>query len=170
MRAVNYVLDDKEAFQLFLKNGDIEIHNIAIERCFRHIAMGRRNWGKAGSHEAAENLAFMCSLYESCKMNNLNFGRYIEDILTAGVGGDDMFSNAPGSGREGDRDELYDEAVAAVIKSQKPTISSLQRFLRIGYNRAATLIDQMEADGIISAPDHANKRTILARNNEQLDG
>ena len=95
---------------------------------------------------------------------------YVEDILTAGVGGDDMFSNAPGSGREGDRDELYDEAVAAVIKSQKPTISSLQRFLRIGYNRAATLIDQMEADGIISAPDHANKRTILARNNEQLDG
>ena len=58
MRAVNYVLDDKEAFQLFLKNGDIEIHNIAIERCFRHIAMGRRNWGKAGSHKAAENLAF----------------------------------------------------------------------------------------------------------------
>ena len=82
MRAVNYVLDDKEAFQVFLTNGDVEIHNIAIERCFRHIAMGRRNWGKAGSHEAAENLAFMYSLYESCKMNNLNFGRYIEDILT----------------------------------------------------------------------------------------
>ena len=65
MRAVNYVLDDKEAFQVFLTNGDVEIHNIAIERCFRHIAMGRRNWGKAGSHEAAENLAFMYSLYES---------------------------------------------------------------------------------------------------------
>ena len=95
---------------------------------------------------------------------------YIEDILTAGVGGDDIFSNAPGAGRENERDELYDEAVAAVIKSQKPTISSLQRFLRIGYNRAATLIDQMEADGIISPPDHANKRTILARHNEQLDG
>ena len=88
MRAVNYVLDDKEAFQLFLKNGDIEIHNIAIERCFRHIAMGHRNWGKAGSHKAAENLAFMYSLYESCKMNNLNFGRYIEDILTRMKDGD----------------------------------------------------------------------------------
>ena len=88
MRAVNYVLDDKEVFQVFLTNGDVEIHNIAIERCFRHIAMGRRNWGKAGSHEAAENLAFMCSLYESCKMNNLNFGRYIEDILTRMKDGD----------------------------------------------------------------------------------
>lgn len=88
MRAVNYVLDDKEVFQVFLTNGDVEIHNIAIERCFRHIAMGRRNWGKAGSHEAAENLAFMYSLYESCKMNNLNFGRYIEDILTRMKDGD----------------------------------------------------------------------------------
>ena len=88
MRAVNYVLDDQEAFQVFLTNGDVEIHNIAIERCFRHIAMGRRNWGKAGSHGAAENLAFMYSLYESCKMNNLNFGRYIEDILTRMKEGD----------------------------------------------------------------------------------
>ena len=93
MRAVNYVLDDKEAFQLFLKNGDIEIHNIAIERCFRHIAMGRRNWGKAGSHKAAENLAFMYSLYESCKMNNLNFGRYIEDILTRMKDGDKDYAS-----------------------------------------------------------------------------
>ena len=88
MRAVNYVLDDKEAFLLFLKNGDIEIHNIAIEKCFRHVAMGRRNWGKAGSHGAVGNLAFMYSLYESCKMNNLNFGSYIEDILTRMKEGD----------------------------------------------------------------------------------
>ena len=88
MRAVNYVLDDIEAFKVFLTNGDVEIHNISIERCFRHIAMGRRNWGKAGSHGAAENLAFMYSLYESCKMNDLNFGKYIEDILTRMKDGD----------------------------------------------------------------------------------
>ena len=83
-------LDDTvvKSIQVFLTNGDVEIHNIAIERCFRHIAMGRRNWGKAGSHKAAENLAFMYSLYESCKMNNLNFGRYIEDILTRMKDGD----------------------------------------------------------------------------------
>ena len=47
-----------------------------------------KKYGKAGSHEAAENLAFMYSLYESCKMNNLNFGRYIEDILTRIKDGD----------------------------------------------------------------------------------
>ena len=43
MKAVNYVLDDKAAFQLFLTDGRIEMHNIAIERCFRHIANGRRS-------------------------------------------------------------------------------------------------------------------------------
>ena len=49
------------------------IFDIAIERCFRHIANGRRNWQQAGSHEAADNLAFMYSLYESCKMNKIGF-------------------------------------------------------------------------------------------------
>lgn len=43
--------------------------------------MGLRNWGKAGSHGVAENLVFTYSLDEGCKMYNLNFGRYIEDIL-----------------------------------------------------------------------------------------
>ena len=96
MRAINYVLDDRKAFQVFLANGMVEIHNIAIERCFRHIANGRRNWLHAGSHEAAENLAFMYSLYESCKMNELDFGRYIEDILTRMKDGDkDYLSMLP---------------------------------------------------------------------------
>ena len=96
MRAINYVLDDRKAFQVFLANGMVEIHNIAIERCFRHIANGRRNWLHTGSHEAAENLAFMYSLYESCKMNEWDFGRYIEDILTRMKDGDkDYLSMLP---------------------------------------------------------------------------
>ena len=78
-------------FGVFLTNGMVEIHNIAIERCFRHIANGRRNWLHTGSHEAAENLAFMYSLYESCKMNELDFGRYIEDILTRMKDGDNDY-------------------------------------------------------------------------------
>lgn len=55
------------------------MHNIAIERCFRHIAIGRRNWLHTGSHRAAQNIAFMFGLYESCKLNNVDFGHYIED-------------------------------------------------------------------------------------------
>ena len=81
-RAVNYILDDKEAFQKFLLDGHIEMHNNAIERMFRHIAIGRRNWLHTGSHFAAENISFMYSLLESCKLNNVNFGEYVEDILT----------------------------------------------------------------------------------------
>ena len=81
-RAVNYILDDKEAFLKFLQDGQVEMHNNAIERMFRHIAIGRRNWLHTGSHFAAENIAFMYSLLESCKMNDINFGMYIEDILT----------------------------------------------------------------------------------------
>ncbi|MDD2954114.1 MAG: IS66 family transposase, partial [Parabacteroides sp.] len=42
----------------------------------------RRNWLHTGSHFAAQNIAFMFGLLESCKLNNINFGEYIEDILT----------------------------------------------------------------------------------------
>ena len=80
--AVNYILDDEKAFKAFLKNGRIELSNSAAERMFRHIAMGRRNWLHSGSHDAAQNIAFMYSLYESCKLNDLNFFIYLEDVLT----------------------------------------------------------------------------------------
>jgi len=43
---------------------------------------GRRNWLHTGNHLGAENIAFMFSLFESCKLNDINFGDYIEDILT----------------------------------------------------------------------------------------
>lgn len=58
------------------------MHNHAIECMFRHIAIGRRNWLHTGSHFSAENIAFMYSLLESSKLNNVNFGEYVEDILT----------------------------------------------------------------------------------------
>jgi hypothetical protein len=90
--AVNYILDDEKAFKAFLKNGRIELSNSAAERMFRYIAMGRRsstlslglskNWLHSGSHDAAQNIAFMYSLYESCKLNDLNFFDYINDVLT----------------------------------------------------------------------------------------
>ncbi|UOO81009.1 cell division protein FtsK [Uruburuella testudinis] len=96
---------------------------------------------------------------------------YIDDILTSGVGGDDMFSNAnSGRNNDGEQDPMYDDAVACVLKTRKATISSVQRYLRIGYNRAARLIDQMEADGIVSAPESNGNRTILAQSTEHLDG
>ena len=90
-RAVNYVLDDEKAFKVFLQNGRVEMHNNAVERMFRHLAMGRRNWMHTGSHLGAENIAFMFSLFESCKLNDINFGDYIEDILTRLMEGEQGF-------------------------------------------------------------------------------
>ena len=58
-------------------------------------------------------------------------------------------------------DKLYDQAVAIVAKEQKASTSFIQRHLRIGYNRAATIIEKMEADGIISKANHVGKRDVL---------
>ena len=62
----------------------------------------------------------------------------------------------------GDYDELYDKAVAIVTESRRASISGVQRRLKIGYNRAARLIERMEADGIVSSPEHNGNREVLA--------
>jgi S-DNA-T family DNA segregation ATPase FtsK/SpoIIIE len=64
---------------------------------------------------------------------------------------------------EGDEDtQLYDKAVAVVTSTRRASISGVQRHLRIGYNRAARLIEQMERDGVVSPPEHNGNRTVLA--------
>ena len=63
-------------------------------------------------------------------------------------------------------DSLYDQAVAIVLRDKKPTTSYIQRRLSIGYNKAATLIEQMEQEGVISAPNAAGKREILVPGGE----
>ncbi len=64
-------------------------------------------------------------------------------------------------GEEGEGDSLYDEAVQFVIESRKASISSVQRKLRIGYNRAARLIETMEAAGVVSSAGHNGNREVL---------
>jgi len=59
-------------------------------------------------------------------------------------------------------DTLYDQAVAIVTRDGRASTSYVQRRLQIGYNRAARLIEQMEEEGVISAPNHAGKREVLA--------
>ena len=63
---------------------------------------------------------------------------------------------------EDDIDELYDKAVAIVTESRRASISGVQRRLKIGYNRAARLIEMMEAQGIVSPPQHNGNREVLA--------
>jgi S-DNA-T family DNA segregation ATPase FtsK/SpoIIIE len=65
---------------------------------------------------------------------------------------------------EGDTsgDSLYDQAVAIVTRDNRASTSYVQRRLQIGYNRAASLIEKMEEEGVISQPNHAGKREVLA--------
>ena len=60
-------------------------------------------------------------------------------------------------------DEVYEEAVRLVVESGKASTSLLQRRLRLGYGRAARLLDMMQRDGIISAPDGSRPREVLKR-------
>jgi S-DNA-T family DNA segregation ATPase FtsK/SpoIIIE len=62
----------------------------------------------------------------------------------------------------GELDALYDQAVRIVTETRRASISGVQRRLKIGYNRAARLIEDMEAAGIVSPPEHNGNRTVLA--------
>jgi DNA segregation ATPase FtsK/SpoIIIE, S-DNA-T family len=70
------------------------------------------------------------------------------------------FSGAGESGG-GSGDDLYDQAVAIVAREGKASTSFIQRHLKIGYNRAATLIERMESEGVVSQANHVGKREVL---------
>ena len=88
---------------------------------------------------------------------------YIEGILEGGVAGEeggDAILGAEGGG-DGEADALYDQAVAVVLKNRRASISLVQRHLRIGYNRAARLLEQMEQSGLVSTMQSNGNREIL---------
>ena len=91
---------------------------------------------------------------------------YIEGILSneAEEGGAD-FGGLPSS-TNSEVDPLYDEAVAIVLKTRRASISAVQRQLRIGYNRAARLIEDMERAGLVSAMQTNGNREVLAPHHE----
>lgn len=88
---------------------------------------------------------------------------YIEGILEGGVLDGDGDGGAPGaiSGGDGESDAMYDQAVAVVLEHKRASISLVQRHLRIGYNRAARLLEQMEKSGLVSAMGHNGNREII---------
>jgi S-DNA-T family DNA segregation ATPase FtsK/SpoIIIE len=92
---------------------------------------------------------------------------YIEGILTneAEEGGAEFSGGAAGEGGA-EVDPLYDEAVGIVLKTRRASISSVQRQLRIGYNRAARLIEDMERAGLVSAMQSNGNREVLAPHHE----
>ncbi|MBV8762471.1 MAG: DNA translocase FtsK 4TM domain-containing protein [Deltaproteobacteria bacterium] len=77
-----------------------------------------------------------------------------------GEGGGDFGGGGGGGGGKSD-DDMYDKAVYIVTTTRNASISWVQRQLRIGYNRAARLVEEMEKQGVVSPPDHTNKREVL---------
>lgn len=93
---------------------------------------------------------------------------YIEGILEGGSNSeiDEGLGNTNGSGQNAEADPLYDQAVEIVTKHRRASISLVQRHLRIGYNRAARLLEQMEQAGLISAMAANGNREILVPNRD----
>ena len=85
---------------------------------------------------------------------------YIEGILEGGVMDEDLAAGEGGSS-DAESDPLYDQAVAVVLQNKRASISLVQRHLRIGYNRAARLLEQMEQSGLVSSMSGSGNREIL---------
>jgi S-DNA-T family DNA segregation ATPase FtsK/SpoIIIE len=87
---------------------------------------------------------------------------YLKEILQESSDLNDSFGGGNGYGGGSESDPLYDEAVRFVTESRKASISSVQRRFKVGYNRAATMIEDMENAGIVSAAENNGTRTVLA--------
>lgn len=88
---------------------------------------------------------------------------YIEGVLEGGTvdGEDGAFGEGGGGGEGGEKDPMYDQAVEVVLKDRKASISYVQRKLRIGYNRSARLLEDMEKAGLVSALTASGQREVL---------
>jgi S-DNA-T family DNA segregation ATPase FtsK/SpoIIIE len=93
---------------------------------------------------------------------------YVDDVLvepceeSEGNGDGEGNGNGNGNGRNGESDPLYDEAVRIVTESRRVSVSGVQRRLRIGFNRAARLVEEMEAAGVVGPLQSNGSREVLA--------
>ena len=87
---------------------------------------------------------------------------YLDEILSGDQGEDALLPGEQSEDEDGESDPLYDEAVAFVTESQRVSVSSVQRKFRIGYNRAARIVEQMEMSGVVSTAGNNGQRDVLA--------
>jgi S-DNA-T family DNA segregation ATPase FtsK/SpoIIIE len=87
---------------------------------------------------------------------------YIEGVLEGGTVDGEGEPGIDGSNGGGEKDPMYDQAVEVVLKNRKASISLVQRHLKIGYNRAARLVEDMETAGLVSSMSTSGQREILA--------
>ncbi len=87
---------------------------------------------------------------------------YIPEILTGETTEENLLPGETLEGDDGEADPLYDQAVAFVTETRRASVSGVQRKFRIGYNRAARLVEQMEHSGIVTGPGHNGNREVMA--------
>jgi S-DNA-T family DNA segregation ATPase FtsK/SpoIIIE len=96
--------------------------------------------------------------------------QYLEAVTATLEGEEDADGNAvfdaTGMGQSGDATDLYQQAVQIVTRDKKASTSYIQRRLQIGYNRAASIMERMEQEGIVGQANHAGKREILVGTEE----
>lgn len=115
------------------------------------------------SEEEIKDVVDYLKKQDAHELDTLNLDEASQDS-----GGDSFFKTLAGSDDE-DSDELYDDAKAAVIEAGKASTSYLQRKLRVGYSRAARLMDLLEDNGVIGPQDGSRPREILLTEDEQAE-
>ena len=93
--------------------------------------------------------------------------KYVEGVLSGAGSDDEEGGGEGGDGNDAESDPLYDQAVDIVLKNRRASISLVQRHLRIGYNRAARLLEQMEKSGLVSAMSTNGNRDIIVPNRSE---
>ncbi|AMG31442.1 DNA translocase FtsK [Grimontia hollisae] len=89
--------------------------------------------------------------------------QYISEITSGDQGSDGLLPGEAAEGGDGDElDQLFDQVVEFVTESRRASVSGVQRRFKIGYNRAARIVEQLEAQGIVSPPGHNSNREVLA--------
>ena len=113
--------------------------------------------GPFASDEAVERVvSFLRAQAEPDYIEEVTEGDHESPFIPSG-------DESSGSGSGSGDDEMYDRAVAVVCRERKASTSFVQRHLQIGYNRAARIVERMEAEGVISRANHAGKREVLVR-------
>jgi S-DNA-T family DNA segregation ATPase FtsK/SpoIIIE len=107
-----------------------------------------------GAYVADEEVHRVVAAWQSYGKPN-----YLEEVTE---GGSDAVPGAAGDGETSESDPLYDQAVKVITEGRRASISLVQRRLRIGYNRAARMMEDMEAAGVVSTMDHSGSREVLA--------
>lgn len=86
---------------------------------------------------------------------------YIDEITHGDQGPEALLPGEKPEGEE-EMDPLFDQVVEHVVQSRRGSVSGVQRRFKIGYNRAARIVEQLESHGIVSAPGHNGNREVLA--------